>query len=53
MPRSPALYRRDVRHAWLEGGPTLAAACWQAGLVDEVIAYVALPGTTFPSRKEY
>jgi diaminohydroxyphosphoribosylaminopyrimidine deaminase/5-amino-6-(5-phosphoribosylamino)uracil reductase len=35
------LYRREIRHAWLEGGPTLAAAFWRAGLVDEVIAYVA------------
>lgn len=35
------LFRRGVRHAWLEGGPTLAAAFWQAGLIDEVIAYLA------------
>ena len=35
------LFRRGVRHAWLEGGPTLAAAFWRAGLVDEVIAYLA------------
>jgi diaminohydroxyphosphoribosylaminopyrimidine deaminase/5-amino-6-(5-phosphoribosylamino)uracil reductase len=35
------LARREVRHAWLEGGPTLAAAFWRAGLVDEVVAYVA------------
>lgn len=35
------LYRREIRHAWLEGGPTLAAAFWRAGLIDEVIAYVA------------
>lgn len=35
------LYRREIRHAWLEGGPTLAAAFWRAGLVDEVIAYLA------------
>jgi len=35
------LFRREVRHAWLEGGPTLAAAFWRAGLVDEVIAYLA------------
>jgi len=35
------LHRRQVRHAWLEGGPTLAAAFWRAGLIDEVIAYLA------------
>ncbi len=28
-------------HVWLEGGPRLAAAFLAAGLVDEVIAYVA------------
>ena len=27
------------RHAWLEGGPTLAAAFIRAGLVDRVVAY--------------
>ena len=26
---------------WLEGGPTLAAAFLRAGLVDEVVAYLA------------
>ena len=36
-----ALSARGVRHVWLEGGPTLAAAFWHAGLVDEVVAYVA------------
>ena len=30
-----------MRHVWLEGGPTLAAAFVRAGLVDEVVAYVA------------
>lgn len=35
------LYAREVRHVWLEGGPTLAAAFWRAGLVDEVVAYLA------------
>jgi len=29
------------RHVFLEGGPTLAAAFLRAGLVDEVVAYVA------------
>ncbi|MEP6667031.1 MAG: bifunctional diaminohydroxyphosphoribosylaminopyrimidine deaminase/5-amino-6-(5-phosphoribosylamino)uracil reductase RibD [Nocardioidaceae bacterium] len=36
-----ALYARDRQHVWLEGGPTLAAAFLRAGLVDEVITYVA------------
>ena len=31
----------EVHHVWLEGGPTLAAAVLAAGLVDEVVAYVA------------
>ncbi|QZY30819.1 bifunctional diaminohydroxyphosphoribosylaminopyrimidine deaminase/5-amino-6-(5-phosphoribosylamino)uracil reductase RibD [Nocardioides coralli] len=35
------LFARDCQHVFLEGGPTLAAAFWQAGLVDEVVAYVA------------
>ena len=36
-----ALHDRGIRHVWFEGGPTLAAAFVGAGLVDEVIAYVA------------
>lgn len=36
-----ALAEREIRHVWLEGGPTLAGAFWRAGLVDEVIAYLA------------
>ena len=36
-----ALYDRDRQHVFLEGGPTLAAAFLAAGLVDEVVAYVA------------
>ncbi len=36
-----ALARAEVHHVWLEGGPTLAAAFIAAGLVDEVVAYVA------------
>lgn len=37
-----ALYRDHGRHhVFLEGGPTLAAAFLAAGLVDEVVAYVA------------
>ena len=35
------LYATGRRHVWLEGGPTVAAAFLRAGLVDEVIAYVA------------
>jgi diaminohydroxyphosphoribosylaminopyrimidine deaminase/5-amino-6-(5-phosphoribosylamino)uracil reductase len=35
------LYARDRQHVWLEGGPTLAGAFWQAGMVDRVVAYVA------------
>ena len=35
------LWARDKRHVFLEGGPTLAAAFLRAGLVDEVVAYVA------------
>lgn len=32
---------RGIRQVWLEGGPTLASAFLAAGLVDEVIAYLA------------
>ncbi len=35
------LFALDRQHVFLEGGPTLAAAFWRAGLVDEVVAYVA------------
>ncbi len=35
------LRERGARHVFLEGGPHLGAAFLQAGLVDEVIAYVA------------
>lgn len=35
------LHQREIRHVWLEGGPTVAAAFWRAGLVDEVLAYLA------------
>src|SRR5690606_31396735 len=31
----------DRHHVFLEGGPTLGAAFLRAGLVDEVVAYVA------------
>ena len=35
------LYALDRQHVFLEGGPTLAASFLAAGLVDEVVAYVA------------
>jgi diaminohydroxyphosphoribosylaminopyrimidine deaminase/5-amino-6-(5-phosphoribosylamino)uracil reductase len=35
------LHALDRRHVFLEGGPTLAAAFLRAGLVDEIVAYVA------------
>jgi diaminohydroxyphosphoribosylaminopyrimidine deaminase / 5-amino-6-(5-phosphoribosylamino)uracil reductase len=35
------LFARDRRHLFLEGGPTVAAAFVRAGLVDEIVAYVA------------
>lgn len=35
------LHELGRRHVFLEGGPTLAAAFLRAGVVDEVVAYVA------------
>jgi diaminohydroxyphosphoribosylaminopyrimidine deaminase/5-amino-6-(5-phosphoribosylamino)uracil reductase len=35
------LHALDRQHVFLEGGPTLAAAFLRAGLVDEVVGYVA------------
>ena len=35
------LHALDRQHVFLEGGPALAAAFVRAGLVDEVVAYVA------------
>lgn len=35
------LFAQGRRHVFLEGGPTLAAAFLAAGLVDEVVTYVA------------
>lgn len=35
------LLEHEVRHVWLEGGPRLAGAFWNAGLVDRVIGYLA------------
>lgn len=44
--RNPALalstlYDLGRRHVFLEGGPTLAAAFLKAGLIDEVVTYIA------------
>lgn len=36
-----ALHERGIHHVLLEGGPRLAGAFWRAGVVDEVVAYVA------------
>jgi diaminohydroxyphosphoribosylaminopyrimidine deaminase/5-amino-6-(5-phosphoribosylamino)uracil reductase len=36
-----ALAEAEVHRLWVEGGPTVAAAFLSAGLVDEVVAYVA------------
>ena len=36
-----ALAEQEIHHVWLEGGATVAAAFLEAGLVDEVIAYLA------------
>ena len=35
------LHAQDRQHVFLEGGPRLAAAFVEAGLVDEVVAYLA------------
>jgi diaminohydroxyphosphoribosylaminopyrimidine deaminase/5-amino-6-(5-phosphoribosylamino)uracil reductase len=35
------LWRMEKRHVFLEGGPTLAAAFARAGLIDEIVTYVA------------
>jgi diaminohydroxyphosphoribosylaminopyrimidine deaminase/5-amino-6-(5-phosphoribosylamino)uracil reductase len=35
------LHQRDCQHLFLEGGPTVAGAFLRAGLVDEVVAYLA------------
>jgi diaminohydroxyphosphoribosylaminopyrimidine deaminase / 5-amino-6-(5-phosphoribosylamino)uracil reductase len=35
------LYEHGRRYVLLEGGPTLAGAFWQAGLIDRVVGYVA------------
>lgn len=35
------LFGNGIRRVLVEGGPTLIAALWQAGLVDEVVNYIA------------
>ncbi|WP_380168045.1 bifunctional diaminohydroxyphosphoribosylaminopyrimidine deaminase/5-amino-6-(5-phosphoribosylamino)uracil reductase RibD [Jannaschia sp. R86511] len=35
------LAAREVRHLWVEGGPTVAAAFLRSGAVDELVTYVA------------
>jgi diaminohydroxyphosphoribosylaminopyrimidine deaminase/5-amino-6-(5-phosphoribosylamino)uracil reductase len=35
------LFARGIRHAFVEGGPTLASAFVMAGLVDEYLVYLA------------
>jgi diaminohydroxyphosphoribosylaminopyrimidine deaminase/5-amino-6-(5-phosphoribosylamino)uracil reductase len=36
-----SLYQHGRHHVFLEGGPTLAAVFLTAGLVDEIVVYVA------------
>lgn len=35
------LAAREVRHVWVEGGPTVAAAFLRDGAVDELVTYIA------------
>ncbi len=35
------LAESNIRHVWLEGGPRLAGAFWNAGLIDRIIGYIA------------
>ena len=35
------LAEQKIRNIWLEGGPRLAGAFWNAGLIDRVIGYIA------------
>jgi len=35
------LYAAGIHHVWLEGGPRLAGAFWNEGLIDRVIGYLA------------
>ena len=36
-----ALNAEEIRHVWLEGGPRLAGAFLDAGLIDRIIGYIA------------
>jgi diaminohydroxyphosphoribosylaminopyrimidine deaminase/5-amino-6-(5-phosphoribosylamino)uracil reductase len=48
------LFVRDCRSVFLEGGPTLAGAAIEAGLVDEVVGYLApaLLGAGSPALRD-
>jgi diaminohydroxyphosphoribosylaminopyrimidine deaminase/5-amino-6-(5-phosphoribosylamino)uracil reductase len=35
------LVDNGIRHIWLEGGPRLAGAFWNAGVIDRIIGYMA------------
>ena len=35
------LVDNGIRHVWLEGGPRLAGAFWNAGVIDRIIGYMA------------
>lgn len=35
------LVENNIRHVWLEGGPRIAGAFWNAGLIDRIIGYLA------------
>ena len=35
------LMENDIHHVWLEGGPRLAGAFWNEGVIDRVIGYIA------------
>ena len=35
------MVEQGIRHVWLEGGPRLAGAFWNAGYIDRVIGYIA------------
>ena len=35
------LVDHGIRHIWLEGGPRLAGAFWNAGVIDRIIGYMA------------
>ncbi|MGL4957951.1 MAG: dihydrofolate reductase family protein, partial [Plesiomonas sp.] len=35
------LGRQQINHVWVEAGPALVGALFEAGLVDELVVYVA------------